>query len=268
MDRLGYNVRRQHYYEPLPEFHALDRGKLDKLRVNPTIQYNFEYQIELLRLLAAYREEIVSHCIDGQGLDAGAYYAIIRHCRPKRIIEIGCGYSTRIAHLAIKQNESIFGINCEVICIEPYPESRLLDAKLPFELIQKKVEDTDLSLYDKLESGDILFIDSSHVVRTQGDVVFEFLEILPRLKRGVWVHVHDIFLPMDYPADWVIDKRWAFNEQYLLEAFLSMNDKFCIRLGNYWLSNFHADRVQALLSSNISQSRWHGRTSIWLQKCE
>ena len=82
---------------------------------------------------------------------------------------------------------------------------------------------------------DILMIDSSHVATAGSDVCFEFLEILPRLKPGVWVHVHDIFYPTDYPAEWVIQRRQAFNEQYVLEAFLAFNPKFSVQLANAWL---------------------------------
>jgi len=96
------------------------------------------------------------------------------------------------------------------------------------ELIREKVENIELDFFQQLEENDILFIDSSHIIRAQGDVLYEFLEILPSLKIGVFIHIHDIFKPRDYPNHWLLDKHLLWNEQYLLEAFLSNNSDFKI----------------------------------------
>src|SRR6185436_14216646 len=97
-----------------------------------------------------------------------------------------------------------------------------------------------------------LFIDSSHTVKFGSDVCYEFLEILPTLKRGVWVHVHDIFFPHDYPAEWLLKRRLALNEQYLLEAFLSFNREFQVALANYWLSLDYPDSLINWLAKTVS----------------
>jgi hypothetical protein len=115
---------------------------------------------------------------------------------------------------------------CSHICIEPYEMPWL--EKLDLLVVRSKVEDLSLSTFAQLEAGDILFIDSSHIIRPQGDVLFEFLEILPGLKSGVLVHVHDVFSPRDYLKEWVINEHCQWNEQYLLEAFLSFNNQFRI----------------------------------------
>src|SRR5690606_29222842 len=96
------------------------------------------------------------------------------------------------------------------------------------EVLRKKVEDIPLEYFRQLQPNDVLFIDSSHVIRPQGDVLYEFLELLPDLPSGVFVHIHDIFTPFDYPEDWVKDHVRLWNEQYLLEAFLSFNRDFRI----------------------------------------
>ena len=144
-------------------------------------------------------------------------------------------------------------------CIEPYPE-RLNGAGPVVTLIQKRVEEIDVDFFSCLGARDILFIDSSHTVKFGSDVCYEFLEILPRLAPGVWVHVHDIFFPHDYPAEWLIERRLALNEQYLLEAFLSFNEHFKVTLANYWLCLDHGDDAARLWPSTA------GASSLWMQR--
>lgn len=112
--------------------------------------------------------------------------------------------------------------NCEHVCIEPYemPWLETVDVSV----VRKKVEEVELEFFSQLQKNDILFIDSSHVIRPQGDVVFEYLELLPSLNIGVVVHIHDIFSPKNYLAEWLQDDVRFWNEQYLLEAFLSHNN--------------------------------------------
>jgi hypothetical protein len=177
--------------------------------------------------------------------------------KPRRIIEIGGGYSTRIAGKALAANQS-----GRLTCIEPFPE-RLNGSSLGIELITKRVEEIDVSFFSSLKANDILFIDSSHTVKFGSDVCYEFLEILPSLKRGVWVHVHDIFFPHDYPAEWLLKRRLALNEQYLLEAFLAFNRGFEVALANYWLALDHVPAVRRLFASagpSGSSSFWFYRT--------
>jgi hypothetical protein len=125
-----------------------------------------------------------------------------------------------------KNNLDVENYSCKHICIEPYEMPWLKD--IGVELIREKVENIELDFFQQLEENDILFIDSSHIIRAQGDVLYEFLEILPSLKIGVFIHIHDIFKPRDYPNHWLLDKHLLWNEQYLLEAFLSNNSDFKI----------------------------------------
>jgi hypothetical protein len=113
---------------------------------------------------------------------------------------------------------------CEHVCIEPF-EVPWLDAE-EVTVLRRKVEEVDLEIFGQLEDGDILFIDSSHIIRPEGDVLFEYLEVLPSLNKGVIVHVHDIFSPRNYPEYWLVNRVRFWNEQYLLEAFLSNNDSW------------------------------------------
>lgn len=128
---------------------------------------------------------------------------------------------------AIEKNKKEDGLyDCEMICIEPYEQTWLTEKKVT--VIRKRVEEVELSLFCQLESQDILFIDSSHVIRPQGDVLFEYQKILPVLKEGVFVHIHNILTPRDYPEQWIFDEVRLWNEQYLLEAFLMYNNQFKI----------------------------------------
>ena len=261
-DRWGYHIRPIHYYEPLPDFRSITTEQITRRRTYPGIDFNWDQQLSLLSELSNYRNEVqaLEFNFDNEyfgGFDAAVYYALVRHLKPQRIIEIGGGYSTQVADKALTLNGA-----GKLTCIEPFPEERLNGAKLKFELITKRVEEIDLDFFSGLEANDILFIDSSHTVKFGGDVCYEFLEIVPRLARGVWVHVHDIFFPHDYPAEWLIDRRLALNEQYLLEAFMSFNRDFKVALSNHWLVIDHASVTTALWpEANQGSSFWFCRCS-------
>lgn len=260
-DRWGYHIRPIHYYEPLPDFSAITTEQIQRRRNYAAIDFRWTEQLHLLSELEPYAGELpLSDLVNDyfSGFDAVAYYSLIRHLKPRRIIEIGGGYSTRIANKALAANQS-----GRLTCIEPFPEDRLNGAKLGVQLITKRVEEIDVSFFSGLEANDILFIDSTHTVKFGSDVCYEILEILPTLKAGVWVHVHDIFFPHDYPAEWLLERRLALNEQYLLEAFLAFNRDFEVALSNYWLSLDHARSVKRLSPTATAGT---GCSSFWLRR--
>jgi len=261
-DRWGYHIRPIHYYEPLPDFRSITLEQITRRREFPGIDFGWDDQLALLNELTAYRDELSTLDFNFDNgffntFDAAAYYSLIRHLKPQRIIEIGGGYSTQLAAKALTSNG-----NGKLTCIEPYPE-RLNGASPSVELIQKRVEEIDVAFFSCLAANDILFIDSSHTVKFGSDVCYEFLELLPRLAPGVWVHVHDIFFPHDYPAEWLIERRLALNEQYLLEAFLSFNGQFKVALANYWLCVDHRNDA-ARLWPNVSPTA--GASSLWMKR--
>lgn len=273
-DALGYHVRPIHYYEPLPDFRAITTDATGRRRVSPAIDFDLHGQQRLARRLAAtFGVELEpAGAADGfafdngyfAGLDAAIYYAVIRDLRPSRVIEIGAGMSTRIAARALARN-AVDGRHGELVCIEPFPEARLTDDMPRATLLQQRIEDVPLERFDELQANDILFIDSSHAVKFGGDVCREFLEILPRLKPGVWVHVHDVFFPQDYPARWLIDQRQAFTEQYLLEAFLAFNRVFEVRLCLHWLWNdYHQALSDRWPAPVVAASEAHPPASFWM----
>lgn len=260
-DRWGYHIRPIHYYEPLPDFRSITTEQITRRRAYPAIDFNQEAQLNLITQLVQYRVELEQLDFDFDNVffssfDAAVYYALLRHLQPQRVIEIGGGYSTQLAGKALTRNGK-----GRLTCIEPFPEARLLDAKLDIELIQTPVEQVDVDFFSCLEPNDILFIDSSHAVKFGSDVCYEFLEVLPRLKPGVWIHVHDIFFPHDYPAEWLLKRRMALNEQYLLEAFLAFNHSFATQLANYWICLDHEDAATRLWPTTGASSFWMKRVA-------
>ena len=199
-------------------------------------------------------------------VDGELLYCMIRHHRPRRIIEIGSGNSTYVAAQAILKNaEDRNGYECELTAIEPYPNP-VLKKGFPglTRLVQKRIQDVPFSEFEKLEENDILFIDSSHVLKIGSDVQYEYLEILPRLRKGVLVHSHDIFLPSEYPKEWVIKNRIFWTEQYLLQAFMAFNDSFEVVLAASYVHARHPEWLESAFSSYSRDNRWPG--SFWMRR--
>jgi hypothetical protein len=243
-----------HYYEPLIDPSRLQQS-LRSDRNLPGIDLNTSTQLALLERFH-FCEELLSlplentngkrkfHYHNGayEAGDAEYLYSMIRLFKPKRIIEIGSGSSTLMAREAVSQNAQDNPQNpCEQICVEPF-ECPWLE-ELGVVVVRNLVERLDHSLFAQLEPNDILFIDSSHVIRPQGDVLFLYNEVLPSLKSGVLVHVHDIFTPKDYPDQWVIGNQQLWNEQYLLEAFLAHNRDFEVVGALNYLAHHYPEKL-------------------------
>lgn len=244
--KIGVYPIYDHYYEPLFNLKHL-KNSLNTDHKLPGIDFNDNEQLSILSSFN-YNNELKSipmhksgfkreySYVDGQfnAGDAEYLYSIIRKFRPKRMIEIGCGDSTLLAELAIKKNkEEESQYNCEHICIEPFEQPWL--EEIGIKVIREKVENVNIEIFKSLGTNDLLFIDSSHMIRPQGDVLFEYLELLPQINSGVIVHIHDIFSPKDYMKEWFGEKFW--NEQYLLEAFLTHNNQFRIIGALHYLSH-------------------------------
>ncbi|MDF2823523.1 MAG: uncharacterized protein K0R68_931, partial [Mycobacterium sp.] len=211
--KIGIYPLRDHYYEPLFNPSYL-RKPLSDDRDLPGVDWNVEGQLQLLAQFD-YNSELVEIPLESRGQleyhynndafasgDAEFLYNMIRLRKPRRIIEIGSGSSTLLARRAIRANQGEDPhYACAHTCIEPY-EADWLET-IGVTTVRDTVEQVDLSLFRTLEENDILFIDSSHMIRPQGDVVVEYLEILPILQSGVAVHVHDIFSPKDYLDEWI-----------------------------------------------------------------
>ena len=254
--RVGVFPIRSHYYEPQFDMRG-ERSFGTNDRHLPGLDLNIGRQLAVLDELTfgSEVERLERPLADGQPFDfangmfgagdAEYWYQTIRARRPRHIIEIGSGQSTRLAVAAIEQIRRIDPeYSCRHVCIEPYENTWLETAGV--ELVRSRVEEIDPSFFSILQAGDILFIDSSHVIRPTGDVLFEYLELLPRLKVGVIVHIHDIFTPRQYPASWVVDEVKFWNEQDLVEAFLSHNTSWEVIGALNHLYHRHRDRLLAV----------------------
>jgi hypothetical protein len=238
-----------HYYHPAFDPKMLPESVWTRQSSLPGVDMKVDSQLDLLSKLR-YTDELREFPLRGEPTDGFYYfnrmfgpgdaevlYSIIRHLKPQRVTEIGSGCSTLLAKAALDRNRAE-GHLSEHVCVEPYPEPWLENVK-GIRLIRERVETIDPAFFGELGANDILFIDSSHVVRTGGDVQFEYLEVLPRLQPGVFVHAHDIFLPFEYPLPWVRDNKWFWTEQYILHAFIAFNSAFEVVLALRYLHAHH-----------------------------
>ncbi|HEX2621981.1 MAG TPA: class I SAM-dependent methyltransferase, partial [Phototrophicaceae bacterium] len=189
------------------------------------------------------------------GIDPHLYYCMIRHFKPRTIIEVGAGFSTLIA----AQATTFTGT--QLIAVEPYPRDFIKRGDHGIQHIGQKAEALGVEFFDQLQAGDFLFIDSSHVIKTGGDVNYLVLNVLPRLNSGVIIHIHDIFLPYEYPREWLLDNHWFWTEQYLIQAFLIHNAHIEVLLANHWLEMEQGDRLKRLFPQAL---KWTGG-SLWLR---
>ena len=265
-----------HYYSPIISLEALALQK-DEIWKKPTkeldgIELNEEEQLNFIEKLVPFYDQLPFKPEKTEGMryffenimyaysDGIFLYCMIREAKPKRIIEVGSGHSSA---LMLDVNNLFFDNEIALTFIEPYPErlNSLLKKGEKINLIEKGVQSVDLKLFESLEENDILFIDSSHVMKTGSDLNFLFFEVLPKLKKGVKVHFHDIFYPFEYPKNWIFKEKRSWNEAYALRNFLSFNNKFKIILFNTYLEEFHEEWFKA----NMPMCLLNKGASIWLE---
>ena len=267
-----------HFYSPIPSLDEIQRDESIIFGCVPSnimgLELHEDEQLKLLNEFVAYYKEMP---FQPQKLEGLRYYyenpaysysdAILLHCmirflKPKRVIEVGSGFSSC---MTLDTNELFFGNSIATTFIEPYPEllmSLIKDAdKSKIKMISSRLQDVDLSEFEILQANDILFIDSTHVSKINSDVNRIFFDIFPRLSPGVHVHFHDIFFPFEYPKDWVYEGR-AWNEAYLLRAFLQYNNEFRVVLMNTFMEHFH----EAFFQQKMPLCLKNTGGSIWLRR--
>lgn len=252
LQSLGVSVVPVHFYFCIPDLRRLSPEHWSDNRRSFSFDLQCSEQLRRLSSWSRYREEWAEfsepsdeyysfHLNNGffETVDAEVAYSIVRERRSKHVIEIGGGNSTRLLASALRRN-SQEGYPGQLFTIDPYPDP-VLHSGFPglTQLIELPVQKVHLEFFDSLAAGDILFIDSSHVAAIGSDVVYEMLQILPRLKPGVLVHLHDIFLPAEYPEKFVRQNLCFWNEQYMLEAFLSFNDAFRVIWASSAMQTLH-----------------------------
>jgi len=266
-----------HFYSPLP---SIDEIKKEEQKifiipgVIPGVNLNKEEQFEIFNELKRFYPEVPFSDTKQEGLryyysnpnfsygEAIILFCMIRYLRPKRIIEIGAGYSSCAM---VDINEMFFNNEIELTFIEPYPELLLSllkkNSKENYKIIDKNVQDINNNVFENLNRNDILFIDSSHVSKINSDVNNIFFEILPVLNTGVYIHFHDIYYAFEYPKEWIY-RGIAWNEVYMLRSFLMFNNSFKIKFYNSYLSTFHKD----IFSKDMPMFLKNPGSSIWIKK--
>lgn len=272
-EAAGVHVTPVHFYSPIPDTRTLSPELWSRESELPGLDLNEAAQLRLLgEVFPTFRAEYETFSARPDqrpgrfrfdngafdGTDALALYCMIRHARPRRILEVGSGWSTRIAAEACLANGG-----AELTCVEPYPDEGLA-AGLPgvTELIPKRVQEVGLAPFLRLGRDDVLFIDSSHVASIGSDVTFLYLEVLPRLAPGVLVHAHDIYFPGEYPRAWLTDRLLFWNEQYVLQAFLAFNRAYEILYSNSFLGLKHPEALRRTFPT----SPWWGGGSLWIRR--
>ncbi len=282
---IGYNVSRQKdYYSPLPTVSHLKKNV--KRWYRPSSLAGIEYDLGAMKnllgqLLAVYLDEFLQippyqemqRAGFGWGytpVDALILYMMIRQTKPTRYVEVGSGLSTYYCSLAAKKNVEE-GFPLKITCIEPFPFKNLYSIP-EIEIIAKEVQDVEPAFFDQLEENDVFFIDSSHSLRVDSDVPYLYLEILPSIKKGVFVHIHDIPFPYNipYPPElWIFGKPepMFWNEAMVLQAFLCGNKDFQIILSTPMLRFFD----EAFLQQNIPiyetvEQNPNTFSSLWMKR--
>ena len=267
-----------HFYSPIVNVEEVKRNEnkiwpLDFEIPIPEIDFNLAKQLDLIHEFAKFYKDIPFPVLKSSKFryfyenpafsysDGIILYSFIRHFNPKRIIEVGSGYSSA---LVLDTLDQLNRPNVSVTCIEPFDDLLLsiisYKDKRKLTIIKKNFQETSLSLFSQLIKDDILFIDSTHVVKTGSDVNYLILNVLPSLNNGVIIHFHDIFFPFEYPKNWVFDGR-SWNEAYFLRAFLMYNNSYEILC--------FADMIHKYNKESFSEMPYcyknHGG-SFWIRK--
>lgn len=274
-DKAGVQWRSTHYYHPTYRDADLP-SDVTQPRDLPGVDLQGEAQLELLASFA-FQKELAQLTAPEAGrpafrYDAGGYgsgdadalYAMLRHVKPARMIEVGSGHSTLAAAKALARNAAEQR-PCEHLCIEPYEKPWL--EKAGVKVIRARVESLGPGFFDQLAAGDVLFIDSSHVIRPFGDVLMLYQAVIPRLAKGVIVHAHDIFTPFDYPEKWLRADRRLWNEQYLLEAMLAHTPRYRVLLAMKWLQHYHDPLLARVFPSRQVEDYW-SNSAFWFEVAE
>ncbi len=279
----GFHLLRKHFYLPIPDDSDQLEPFWDRTSAMVGVDTNDGVALDLLDRITPFIDEFRRrfpihgpltppgfYLINGgyMAVDAHVYYALVRDLKPRRIVEIGNGNSTLLAAAACEWNREKDGVTTRLTSIDPYPWDLF---RQPYpglsDLVPRRIQDVPLEFFSELVDGDMLFIDSSHVLRSGNDVQFEYLEILPRLNRGVMVHIHDISLPRPYPKVY-FDNHLYWNEQYLLQAFLAFNDRFEVLWpGNHLMLRYPEKMLAAFPEFSIMREHYpmSEPTAFWMR---
>jgi hypothetical protein len=234
--RLGFHLTGDHFYEIVPNTRTVARKYFEGARPLPGIDWRLnECEQRALRLVNDYGPEYPQACARFgfrernayfRGMDALMLYLVLRDTKPSKIVEVGQGFSTRIALAALERNAQETGTRPLFVSVDPYARFVAEDvpSAISLELIRRDL--TEVEIGPLVEACEFFFVDSSHVYKFGSDVALELTTIYPQLPAKTLLHLHDIFSPFDYPRDWIVDDKRFWNEQYAFECFLMFNSVF------------------------------------------
>ena len=255
--RLEKLVARGHWTRP-PFSEGLAFDPEQYLRFLRSVCEPYREQLSALPLADLGSEQFYRNNRWFESVDADVLYGIVRHFSPPQVVEIGCGHSSRLMAHAIRDGD----LPTKLVCVDPSPRVEIRGCADEF--IESPVEELPLNqLAERLKPGDVLFIDSSHLIKSGGDVVFLYLQVMPRLLPGVLIHVHDIFLPFDYPQEFVVSERWGWGEQYLVHALLMNNRNFEVLWPSCYMWQLHREAVREVVPIEKTDPP---PSSLWLRK--
>jgi predicted O-methyltransferase YrrM len=276
--RLGLQIVPRTFYSPIPDLDALAPDAFERRSTLAGVRFDLDAQLVWLRdeVSIAMRDfdpppaALTTDHVYTRGtasyplLDATVLYGIMRALRPAQVIELGSGASTLVTAQALRDNADD-GAPGRLEVFDPYPSAIARGLDGVTRLHMRRAQDVALETFSSLQAGDVLFVDTTHTVKMGSDVNFIVLEVLPRLAPGVVVHFHDIFLPYEYPRKWLEDFGLYWAEQYLLQAFLSLNADFDVLAAVAALARDRTRELAALLPPGVTTGAgaafWFRRTA-------
>ena len=277
-ERLGFHVLRVGYRSPVPDTRELLQNKhwwAEETNLD-NVNFGKEKQLQLCKEFSKFQNEFEGlpsfSNLQSQGFGPGygeiealILHCFIRHFQPQNFIEIGSGTSTFFSSNALSMNLRE-GVTSHLTCVEPYPYQKLKSISCIEEILEKKVQDVAISFFQKLGNNDILFIDSSHIVKIGNDVNYLILDVLPSLQKGALIHFHDIPFPYlyPYPDFWIFERLAFWQEATLLKAFLINNKAFEIIYCSSWLHFKNPDILKSTFP--VYDKSKHFPSSIWIRK--
>ena len=272
--KVGLDVVVKTFYSPIPDLDQLPAETFSRTSALPGTGWDLDRQLEFVRTLRPALEEFRT-VMNGGGdpwqyapnlsyteADAAVLYAMVRSLKPRRIVELGSGHSTLVTAQAARRNAAE-GRPLTLEAYDPFP-SVVTDALPGLSKLERVgAQQVPLETFETLEAGDVLFVDTTHTVKVGSDVNFIVLEVLPRLREGVHVHLHDIFLPYEYPRQWLEDYGLYWTEQYLVHAFLIFNTGYDVLAAMHALQRDRRDAMAGLLPPAVAD--WPGG-AFWIRR--
>jgi predicted O-methyltransferase YrrM len=276
--RGRYDVVRHDVYSPVPDLAGLPPDLWDRRDPLAGIALDVDAALRLVETeLAPFVEEF-DFPRDGpqppgafflfndnfEAVDSELLYALVRARKPRRVVELGSGYTSLLIAEACRRNAADDTRTVHV-AYDPYPRPQVLGARVPEPTVVVPISaaDVPLEVFTSLQANDILFVDTTHTVKVGSEVVHVVLDVLPLLRAGVLVHFHDIFLPWPYPREWLEQHQWYWAEQFLLQGFLAFNEGFELLLPAQAMARDRPERLGAAIPSFVPGAGV-GPASLWL----